>query len=174
MAKFFITTPIYYVNAKPHIGHMYSAVAADVVARWHKQTGAEVLFSTGVDENSQKNVEAAEKQGKEVQTYVDEMASVWKTTFDKLGLSYTTFVRTTSPEHVEAVGAMLKKIQDNGDIELKDYIGVYCVGCEEFKAEKDLVDGKCPIHLTVPKQIKEKNYFFNLSKYKQPLLDYYQ
>lgn len=174
MKKFFVTTPIYYVNAKPHIGHMYSAIAADVLARHHAAQGDKILFSTGVDENSQKNVEAAQQQGKEVQPYVDEMAAAWENTFKQLGLSYTHFVRTTSPEHKEAVMAMIKKIEAAGDIELKDYIGLYCIGCEEFKAEKDLVDGKCPIHGTQPKQIKEKNYFFKLSTYKEKLLEHYK
>lgn len=176
MSKFFVTTPIYYVNAKPHIGHVYSAIAADVLARYHHAKGDKVLMSTGVDENSQKNVEAAKKQGKEVLAYVDEMADVWKDTFTKLGFfdnSYTKFVRTTIPEHKAAVEALIEKIEKAGLIYLGDYVGFYCVGCEEFKAEKDLVDGKCPIHKTEPQQIKEKNYFFKLSEFKDQLLQHY-
>lgn len=170
MNKFYVTTPIYYVNAKPHIGHLYTTIAADVLARWHRSRGDSVLFSTGTDENSQKNVEAAEKQGTPVQEYVDAMAAVWETTFKQLGLSYDVFIRTTAPEHEVAVKALLTKITEQGDIYLGDYEGYYCVGCEAFVAEKDLIDGKCPIHNTVPQKIKEKNYFFKLSKYRDQLL----
>src|SRR5687768_3902012 len=99
MNKYYITTPIYYVNAKPHIGHVYTTIAADVLARWHRAQGSNVLFSTGTDENSQKNVEAAEKAGTPVAEYVDTMAAVWENTFKQLGLSYDTFIRTTSSEH---------------------------------------------------------------------------
>lgn len=176
MSKFFVTTPIYYVNDRPHVGHIYSTIAADVLARWHMNKGDKVLLSTGVDENSQKNVDAAKKAGKEVRVYVDEMANIWQTTFLQLGLlngKYTKFVRTTSPEHNVAVQEMVKNIEAGGDIYLGDYVGFYCVGCEEFKAVKDLVDGKCAIHKTQPKEIKEKNYFFRLSNYRQQLLDYY-
>ncbi len=174
MSKFFVTTPIYYVNAKPHVGHVYSTLAADVLARYHRARGGKVLFSTGTDENSQKNVEAAQKQGRDVKEYVDEMAAVWEGVFNKLGFTHDVFVRTTSPEHEASVRAMLEKITAAGDIYLGDYEGFYCVGCEEFIAENELVDGKCPIHHTVPKKIKEKNYFFKLSEYKEKLLEYYR
>jgi methionyl-tRNA synthetase len=174
MAKYFITTPIYYVNAKPHIGHVYTGIAADVLARHYRAKGDQVLLSTGVDENSQKNVEAAQKQGMEVQAYVDTMAAVWKSTFESVGLSHDVFVRTTSKEHEVAVQAMIAAMQKAGDIYLGDYEGYYCVGCEEFIAPKDLVDGKCPIHKTEPKVIKEKNYFFRLSNYRDQLLDWYE
>lgn len=172
--KFFVTTPIYYVNDRPHIGHTYTTIAADVLARWHRQKGDDVLFSTGVDENSQKNVEAAQKAGKEVGTYVDEMASVWDETFKQLGFTYDVFIRTTSEQHRKAVETLLKTIADHGDIYLGDYEGWYCVGCEAFVAENELVDGKCPVHRTEPKRIKEKNYFFRLSQYRDALLDHYQ
>lgn len=174
MAKYFITTPIYYVNAKPHIGHMYTLIAADVLARHHRAIGDQVLFSTGVDENSQKNVEAAQKQGMEPQAYVDQMAAAWKETFDALGCTYDTFIRTTSQEHERAVRAMVAAMEEAGDIYLGDYEGYYCVGCEEFIAKKDLFDGKCPIHKTEPKVIKEQNYFFRLSKYRAQLLAWYE
>lgn len=173
MNKFTVTTPIYYVNDKPHIGHMYSAVAADVLARYHAAKGEQVLFSTGVDENSQKNIEAAQKAGQETKTYIDTMAGIWETTFKQLGLSYTHFVRTTSAEHKVAVETIISKLQEQGDIYLGDYIGFYCVGCEEFKPANQLLEGKCPIHGTVPKEIKEKNYFFKLASYKDKLLQHY-
>lgn len=174
MAKYFITTPIYYVNAKPHIGHMYTLIAADVLARHHRAKGDTVLFSTGVDENSQKNVEAAQKQGMQAKAYVDHMASVWKGMFDKLGCTYDTFIRTTSLEHERAVQAMIAAIKTAGDMYMGDYEGYYCVGCEEFIAKKDLVDGKCTVHKTEPKVIKEQNYFFRLSKYRDQLLAWYE
>lgn len=172
--KFFVTTPIYYVNAKPHIGHIYATVSSDVLARHYRTEGYDVLFSTGVDENSQKNVDAAEKAGKSTQEYVDEMAKVWKKTFDEFNISFDTFVRTTSAEHEKAVTTLLTKIKEAGDIYLGDYEGYYCVGCEEFKNESDVEDGKCAIHQTPLKLIKEKNYFFKLSKYKDQLLKYYE
>ncbi|MEK7500436.1 MAG: methionine--tRNA ligase [Patescibacteria group bacterium] len=173
MAKYFITTPIYYVNARPHVGHMYTAVAADVMARHYRNQGREVLLSTGVDENSQKNVEAAEKAGTPIQEYVDQMAQVWKESFDNIHISYDTFIRTTSEDHKTAVHTMIAAMQAKGDIYLGDYQGYYCVGCEEFIAEKDLVEGKCAIHKTEPKVIKEKNYFFKLTKYRDALLGWY-
>ncbi len=174
MAKYFLTTPIYYVNAQPHIGHMYTGIAADVLARHYRAQGREVLLSTGVDENSQKNVEAAEKQGVPVQQYVDQMADTWKKSFDDMDITYDTFVRTTSKDHETAVQAMISVMQAKGDVYLGDYKGYYCVGCEEFKAEKDLVDGKCAIHKTEPKIIQEKNYFFRLSNYRDQLLKWYE
>lgn len=174
--KYFLTTPIYYVNAKPHIGHVYTTIAADVLARhYRKKFDADnVLFSTGTDENSQKNVEAAEREGKEVKAYVDEMAALWEQTFQKLGFTYDTFIRTTAPEHEQAVRKLLSAIEAKGDIYLGDYEGFYCVSCEEFKAPNELVDGACPIHHTEPKRIKEKNYFFKLSAYRDALLAHYE
>ncbi len=174
MAKYYITTPIYYVNAKPHIGHIYTNVAADVLARWHRLLGDNVLHATGTDENSQKNVEAAEKAGQPVQGYVDTMANVWDTTFRDLGFKHDVFIRTTEKRHEEAVQALLKAIEAKGDIYLGDYTGYYCVGCEAFITEKELVEGKCPIHHTVPQVIKEKNYFFRLSNYRDQLLKHYE
>lgn len=173
MAKYFITTPIYYVNARPHVGHMYTAVAADVMARHYRNQGRDVLLSTGVDENSQKNVEAAEKQGIPVQEYVDAMAETWKKAFDDTDITYDKFFRTTSKAHTTAVQAMISEMQAKGDIYLGNYQGYYCVGCEEFIAEKDLSEGKCAIHKTEPKVIQEKNYFFKLKKYRDALLAWY-
>src|SRR3989344_9041745 len=118
MATYFITTPIYYVNAKPHIGNVYTAIAADVLARHFRAKGSEVLLSTGVDENSQKNVEAAEAKNMPVQEYVDGMAQSWKATFDEAHITYDTFVRTTSDEHKKAVHAVIAAIQKKGDIYL--------------------------------------------------------
>lgn len=173
MKKFYLTTPIYYVNGRPHIGHVYTAIAADVVARSQRARGSDVLFSTGVDENSQKNVEAARGAGKDTQAYVDEMAVLWQETFRTIGLSHDVFIRTTSPQHSTAVKKVISLIESQGDIYLGDYQGKYCLGCEAFVAEKDLVDGLCPDHHTKPQMIKEKNYFFRLSKYRTALQEHF-
>ena len=123
MKNFYITTPIYYVNGKPSIGHAYTAIAADVLARYHRMLGEEVLFQTGTDENSQKNLEAAAKVGREndVQGYLDEMAAVWEWTFDSLGLTHNRFVRTTEALHFKAVEKFWKTVEAKGDI----YLGTY-------------------------------------------------
>lgn len=173
MAKKLITTPIYYINAQPHIGHAYSTIAADVMARYQRELGNEVLFTVGTDENSQKTLQAVEKAGQtDVAAYANQMSAVWQKTWDELGISYDAFVRTTSPEHRVAVEALLEKIKASDDLYKGTYEGLYCVGCEEFKRPDDLVDGKCPLHNTVPEQLKEENYFFKLSKYQKPLLDH--
>ncbi len=173
MAKKLITTPIYYINAAPHIGHAYSTIAADVLARYYREAGDEVVFTVGTDENSQKTLQAVEKAGGgDAQTYTDQMTAIWKKTWDDLGISYDAFVRTTSPEHHAAVNAFLEKVKASDDLYKSNYEGLYCVGCEEFKRPDDLVDGKCPLHNTEPERLSEENYFFKLSKYQQPLLDH--
>ncbi|HET7713064.1 MAG TPA: methionine--tRNA ligase, partial [Patescibacteria group bacterium] len=173
MSKYFITTTIYYINDQPHIGHAYDVIAADVLARYHRQHGDEVLFSAGLDENAQKTVNAAAAKGiADIAEYADQMAAVWQKTWRQLGLSYDTFVRTTSPEHKTAVHAFLKPVIEKGDVYPGTYEGLYCDGCEAFIKEDDLVDGKCPDHQKPPRQLKEKNYFFKLSRYQQPLLDH--
>lgn len=173
MAKKLITTPIYYINAQPHIGHAYSTIAADVMARYHRELGDEVLFTVGTDENSQKTMQAVEKAGQaDIAAYATQMSAIWQKTWDDLGISYDAFVRTTSDDHRQAVEAILENIKASDDLYKGSYEGLYCVGCEEFKRADDLVDGKCPIHLTVPEQLKEENYFFKLSKYQKPLLDH--
>lgn len=171
--KFYITTPIYYVNDKPHIGSTYTTVVADTLARHYRQKGDDVFFLTGTDENSQKTVDAAEAKGKDVQDYTDDMASTWRETWLNLGLSFDRFIRTTSAEHEKAVVAFFNKVQAKGDIYQGDYEGLYCVGCEEFKSAADLdEDGNCPDHKKKPKVIKEQNYFFRLTKYRDQLLDH--
>ena len=174
MNKFYITTPIYYVNGKPSIGHAYTAIAADVLARYHRMLGEEVLFQTGTDENSQKNLEAAAKVGREndVQGYLDEMAAVWERTFDSLGLTHNRFIRTTEALHFKAVEKFWNTVKDNDDIYLGTYEGLYCQGCEAFVNENDLVDGLCPFHKKAPSSVKEQNYFFKLTKYRDDLLAY--
>ena len=174
MPKFYVTTPIYYINDKPHIGHAYATILADVLARYHRQRGFEVAFSTGTDENSQKTVQAAELVGLKLDDYTESMANIWEGIWKSLNISYTRFIRTTDEDHKKAVYEFIKRVEKSGDIYKGTYEGLYCVGCEEFKREKDLVDGKCPNHNTVPESIKEDNYFFKLSKYQQPLLDFYK
>ena len=160
--KYYITTPIYYVNDKPHLGHAYTTIAADVLARWHRMQGQGVYFLTGTDENGQKNVEAAQAAGLAVEEYVNKMSAKWQKTWDSLGLTNNDFVRTTEERHRKAVEKFFKAVQKKGDIYKGEYEGWYCVGCEAFVTESEAEDGKCPIHQKSLKKIKEKNYFFKL------------
>jgi methionyl-tRNA synthetase len=193
--KFFITTPIYYTNGIPHIGHSYSSIIADTIARYQKINGKKVKFSTWVDENSQKAIQKAEELGMEIKPYLDMMASKHKSVWDGLNIEYTDFIRTTEPRHHKLVRKVLQKSFDNGDIYEWVYEWMYCVGCEAFKKDDDLVylnkttwktfpitkDVElssnivkvCPDHLTEPQKIKEKNYFFRLKKYRDFLLNFY-
>ena len=171
--KVLITTPIYYINDVPHIGHTYTTVAADVLARWHRLKGYDALFLTGLDENSVKTVQAAKELGiKDIQGYADSMAQKWKKTWKILNISNDDFIRTTEDRHKENVRKFFTLVYEKGDIYKGKYEGLYCEGCEAFVAEGDLVDGKCPLHKKVPKSIKEENYFFKLSKYQDKLLKY--
>lgn len=174
---FFITTPIYYTNWVPHIGHSYSSIIADSLARFQKISWKRVKFSTWVDENSQKIVESAEKQWKEIMVYLDEMAAKHKAVWDGLSLEYTDFIRTTEARHHTLVQKVLQISYDKGDIYQGVYEGKYCVGCEAFKKDDDLIEKNgvlvCPDHLKAPDIIKEKNYFFRLSKYQKILEEYY-
>ncbi len=167
--KFYITTPIYYVNDKPHVGHAYTTVAADVLARWHKKKGEEVFFSVGTDEHGAKNKQAAEKAGKSEKEFVDEKAKEFKNAWEKLNIQYNGFIRTTDPAHEAAVSAAMQTLYDKGFIYKGEYEGLYCVGCEQYKIEDDLVDGKCPEHQTAPQLTKEENYFFKLAKFGEVL-----
>ena len=171
-SKFFVTTPIYYINDQPHIGHAYSTIVADVLARYHRGKGDEVLFSTGVDENGQKTVEAATKQEMDTAAYADKASAMWQQTWKDLGISFDRFIRTTEPGHREAVYAFIKPVLEKGDLYKSQYEGLYCVGHEAFMREDELVDGKCPEHNRAPEKVQEENYFFRLSKYQQPLLEY--
>jgi len=173
--KYYLTTPIYYVNDRPHIGHTYTTVAADVAARYHRLRGEDVFLLTGTDENSQKNVAAAEKAGyADIPAYLEEMSRVWRETWSDLGLRFDDFIRTTEPRHIAAVNKFWNAVKERhpDDIYPGEYSGLYCEGCEAFVTETDLVDGNCPIHKKPPKAIKEKNYFFRLSAYRQKLLDH--
>lgn len=168
--KFYITTAIDYVNAKPHIGHAFEKVLADALARWHRLRGEKVFFLTGVDENAQKNVEAAQNAGIPTKEFIDRNTGFFIELCKKLNISYDYFIRTTAKEHTIVVQKIVKKIIDNGDIYKGEYKGLYCTGCETYYTEKDLKDGKCPEHNREPEERTEEAYFFKLSKYKKQLL----
>jgi methionyl-tRNA synthetase len=168
--KFYVTTAIDYVNAKPHIGHAFEKVLADALVRWHKQKGEKVFFLTGVDENAQKNVQAAYAVGIPVKEFVNKNAKLFEDLCKKLNVSYDKFIRTSAKEHSKVVHEILQKIIDNGDIYKGNYEGFYCSGCEGFITEKDLVNGKCPEHDKKPEFMKEEAYFFKLSKYRKDLI----
>jgi len=167
--KFYVTTAIDYVNAEPHIGHAFEKVIADALVRWKKSKGKDVYFLTGVDENAQKNVEAAEKVGIPIKEFVDRNSKIFIELCKKLNVSYDNFIRTSTAKHGKIVSQILRKIIDKGDIYKGEYEGLYCIGCEAYYTEKDLVDGKCPEHNKEPEHRKEEGYFFRLSKFKNKL-----
>ena len=174
MGRFYATTPIYYVNDAPHIGHAYSTVNADAVSRWHRLVGDEVFFLTGTDEHGLNVARKAEANGLSPQEQADRTSERFREAWNLLDISHDDFIRTTEPRHHKAVQALLQKIHDNGDIEVGTYEGPYCVSCEAYYAEDDLVDGCCPVHLRPVEVFKEENWFFALSRYQQPLLDWYE
>jgi methionyl-tRNA synthetase len=174
MSRFYVTTPIYYVNDVPHIGHAYTTVAGDVLTRWRRMWGDDVFFLTGTDEHGLKVQRAAEARGVTPKELVDETAKHFQDCWDLLDIAYDDFIRTTEPRHYAAVQKFLQTIYDNGDIELATYEGLYCVSCEAYYAEDELVDdGNCPIHLRPVEHVTEENYFFRLSRYEDRLLEYY-
>lgn len=168
--KFYITTAIDYVNAKPHIGHAFEKVLADALARWKRLSGKKVFFMTGVDENAQKNVQAAENAGIAVKKFIDKNTGFFLELVKGLNISHDKFIRTSAREHGKVVQKILRKIIEKGDIYKGKYEGYYCVGCEEFKTRKELSNGKCPEHLVEPELRQEEGYFFKLSKYEDKLL----
>lgn len=170
--RFYVTTPIYYVNDRPHIGHAYTTILADVLARYHRRWGEDTFFLTGVDEHGQKVQQAAQAAGISPQEHCDRMARQFIQAWQKLGIQYDFFMRTTSSFHKAAVQNVLQKLYDQGEIYAAEYGGYYCVGCERFYTPKELVDGLCPQHLKAPDFIKEKNYFFRMSNYQAWLIEY--
>ena len=168
----YITTPIFYVNAQPHLGHAYSAIIADTICRYHRLAGETVRFQTGTDEHGEKVVEAAEKNGLSVKDYVDQISSEFRNAWPGLAIEPDNFIRTTDPDHIKTVQDILQKVHDQGDIYFSEYSGLYCKGCERFLTEKELVNGNCPDHLTPPESVTEQNYFFRMSKYQQWLIDH--
>jgi methionyl-tRNA synthetase len=173
---FYITTPIYYPNDVPHIGHAYTSVAADVVARYHRLRGEDVMFLTGTDEHGLKLQRAAEAAGKDPKTWVDEMEPRWREAWERLAISYDDYIRTTEERHKRAVQKLLQDVHDNGrdDIYLGTYEGLYCVSCELYYTEDQLKDGLCPIHGRPVERMSEENYFFRLSAYADRLLEHYE
>lgn len=161
--KFYITTPIYYVNAKPHIGHAYTTIAADILSRWHKLNGKNVFFLTGTDEHGLKIQKRASETGMETQRFVDEISDEFKALWEKLNIQYDNFIRTTDDFHIKSVQKALQKMKDKGAIYKGTYEGLYCLGCEQFKTENELVDGKCPDHDTMTEKIKEECYLMKMS-----------
>ena len=166
MATFYLTTPIYYPNAAPHLGTAYTTTVADTLARYHRLAGEDAFFITGTDEHGEKIAEAAAAQKLTPQAFVDGMAERFKAQWLALGLAPQRFVRTTSAEHRKAVQHLWQTLYDKGEIELREYTGRYCVGCEEFKTDRDLVDGKCPLHPNRElQQRRETNYFFKSTQH---------
>lgn len=172
MNKFYITTAIPYVNGNPHIGHALEYFQADTIRNYHRLKGDRTLLLSGADENALKNVQKAEEEGIPTQEFLDRNSEVFKKSYERLGVKLDVFERgSDSIHHFPGVQKLWELCEKNGDIYKKSYTGLYCVGCESFKTEKELVDGKCPIHQTVPDNITEENYFFKLSRYQENLLD---
>ena len=170
--RFYVTTPIYYVNAEPHLGHAYTTIVADVMDRFHILAGHEAYFLTGTDEHGDKIVRAAEAAGEPTDRYVDKMSQLFRDLWPKLHIRNNDFIRTTEARHTAVVQTILNKVHEKGDIYFSDYEGLYCFGCERFYTERELVDGKCPDHLTAPTVISEANYFFRMSDYQDWLIDH--
>jgi methionyl-tRNA synthetase len=170
MTGFYVTTPIYYVNDIPHIGHAYTTIAADILARYNRLKGNEVFFLTGTDEHGQKVEKAAKERGKTPKEHADSMVDNFKNLWKKLNISNDAFIRTTDGEHIKTVQGLLQMLFDRGEIEKRSYAGWYCVPDERFWTEKDLIEGNCPDCGRPVEQIQEENYFFLMSKYQERLI----
>ena len=169
---FYVTTPIYYVNARPHLGHAYTTIVADVATRFHTMRGCKVYFLTGTDEHGDKVVRAAKKENMTPRNYVDAISRLFRDLWPELNVKNSSFIRTTDAQHIAVVEQVLQKIYDAGDIYFAEYEGLYCFGCERFYTERELVEGKCPDHETEPEVIKESNYFFKMSRYQDWLVEH--
>jgi methionyl-tRNA synthetase len=167
---FYLTTPIYYVNDAPHLGHAYTTILADTMTRYHRLLGDEAFFLTGTDEHGEKVAQSAARAGVSPQAMADQNSAVFRRAWDALGLRYGDYIRTTEPRHERVVQTVLQKLWDAGEIYLGKYGGHYCFGCERFYTEKEIVDGKCPDHLTALTWIEEENYFFRMKKYQEWLI----
>jgi methionyl-tRNA synthetase len=171
--KYYITTPIYYLNDVPHIGHAYTNIVADALARWHRLKGEKVFFLTGTDENSAQTVQGAKKFGyKDIQAYTDMMAKKWEKAWKDIGISNDDFIRTTEERHRKVVERFFQKVLAKGDIYKGKYEGFYCEGCETYLTESELENGNCPVHKKPPKKLVEENYFFRLTRYSKKLLEH--
>ena len=173
MPHYFLTTPIYYVNDAPHVGTAYTTVNADALARWHRLTGDQVRFMTGTDEHGAKIVEAAEANAMTPKEWTDRTSARFVETWSGLEIANDDFIRTTEARHYAVVQEFLQRIYDNGYIELAPYSGLYCISCEDYYTEEQLLDGKCPVHGRPVVEMQEDNYFFKLSWFEQRLLDHY-
>jgi len=169
---FYLSTAIAYPNSKPHIGFGYELIIADMISRWHKIEGEDVFLLTGLDEHGQKIQNTATAAGKQPRAFVDEQVVNFKLLCEKLNIAYSNFIRTTDKKHVKTALELFKKVQARGLIYKGTYAGLYCVGCEAFKTEKELVDGKCPAHLKAPEKVTEENYFFKLSQYQEQIINH--
>lgn len=175
MNRRYITTPIYYVNADPHIGHAHTSTMADVLKKMSQRDGSEVFMTTGTDEHGQKNQDAAEKSGLGITHYLDQQSARFRAAFDRLGVEYDMWVRTTHESHKAAVRHVLEKLFAHGVLVKKRYEGLYCVGCEMFKKTSDLDEaGRCPDHLAAPELLTEENYFLRLSLHQDWLVTFLQ
>ena len=173
--SFYLTTPIYYVNDAPHIGHAYTTVAGDVLTRWHRQRGESVWYLTGTDEHGQKVLNTAQSNNSSPQDWCDKLVeNSWKPVWKDLNIANDDFIRTTEARHTQRVQNFLQKLKDAGHIYAGKFEGPYCIGCEEFKLPGDLDEGKCKIHSKPVDMLSEDNWFFKLSAFRQPLLDYYK
>jgi methionyl-tRNA synthetase len=172
--RFYVTTPIYYVSDVPHLGHAYTTVVADALGRYHRLRGDATRFLTGTDDHGQKIERMAAAHGKSPKVYADEIAAVYQSLWRRLAVANDDFIRTTDADHERVVQDLWKKMEARGDVYLGDYEGWYCVSCEQFYTEKELDPGNlCAVHKRPAERVKEKGYFFRLSRYQQPLLDFY-
>ena len=172
MDRIYFTTPIYYVNAQPHLGHTYTTIIADTLKRYHRMRGRDAYFLTGTDEHGDKIAQAAAADNIDPKAYADRISALFRSTWDTCGIAYDHFIRTTDDYHKATVSRILQHIHDAGDIYFGEYGGFYCYGCERFYTEKELQDGKCPDHQTEAAYIEEKNYFFRMSKYQERLIEH--
>jgi methionyl-tRNA synthetase len=172
MGTFYLTTPIYYVNDRPHLGHAYTMIVADAMARYRRLAGDDVFFLTGTDEHGDKIAQAAAKAGITPQAMADQNSAAFREAWRQLGLTHDDFIRTTEPRHEKVVQAILQLLWDAGEVYLGKYGGQYCFGCERFYTEKEIVEGKCPDHQTPLTYIEEENYFFKMSRYQRWLIEY--
>ena len=173
MGTYYLTTPIYYVNARPHLGHAYTTIVGDALARWHRLLGDDVHFLTGTDEHGLKIQQAADAAGTTPQEFTDSIAPLFAQAWERLNISHDDFIRTTEARHKAGVEKLLQACFDAGDIELDTYSGLYCVACEAYFTPEDLDGDNCPIHKRPVEHVEEENYFFRLSRFEQRLIDFY-
>ena len=170
--RIFLTTPLFYVNAEPHLGHAYTMVIVDTMARYYRSRGVETFMLTGTDEHGDKIAQAAAASGETPKAFADRYSALFRKTWDDCGIQYDHFIRTTDEPHVRFVREILSRVNERGDIYFGEYGGLYCTGCERFYTEKELVDGRCPDHKIEPTFVREQNYFFRMSRYQERLIAY--